>query len=85
MQSAVTSKGQITIPKEARDRMKIGPGDKMKFFFDAHGHLMMMPVVPISRARGIVKYSGPTITIEQMDDAVSKGVVERYRRAVSGR
>ncbi|MBE7184726.1 MAG: AbrB/MazE/SpoVT family DNA-binding domain-containing protein [Methylobacterium mesophilicum] len=27
----VTSKGQVTIPKEIRDRMKIGPGSEVDF------------------------------------------------------
>ncbi len=29
--STITSKGQITIPKEVRDRMGLRPGDKIAF------------------------------------------------------
>lgn len=30
----VTEKGQVTIPKEIRDRMKIGPGSEVDFVAD---------------------------------------------------
>lgn len=85
MESTLTSKGQITIPKQAREALKIGPGDRVKFFFDHHGHLTILPVVPIEAARGIVKYSGPPVSIEEMDDAAAEGAVERYERAVHSR
>ena len=30
----ITSKGQITIPKEVRDRLGLKPGDSLEFAFD---------------------------------------------------
>lgn len=33
----VTEKGQVTIPKEIRDRLKIGPGSEVDFIADEKG------------------------------------------------
>ncbi|WP_105400239.1 MULTISPECIES: AbrB/MazE/SpoVT family DNA-binding domain-containing protein [Neorhizobium] len=33
----VTEKGQVTIPKEIRDRLKIGPGSEVDFVADDRG------------------------------------------------
>ncbi|OWV81560.1 AbrB/MazE/SpoVT family DNA-binding domain-containing protein [Rhizobium sp. J15] len=33
----VTEKGQVTIPKDIRDRLKIGPGSEVDFIADERG------------------------------------------------
>ena len=35
----VTTKGQVTIPKEIRDRLSLHPGDVLDFRFDEQGKL----------------------------------------------
>ncbi|MBI2942380.1 MAG: AbrB/MazE/SpoVT family DNA-binding domain-containing protein [Chloroflexi bacterium] len=39
----ITSKGQITIPKEVRERLGVQPGDALDFHFEA-GRLEVRPV-----------------------------------------
>ena len=81
MKSSLSSKCQITIPKEARERLNIGPGDRVKFFFDAHGGLVILPVVSISALRGFLKspFDRP-VTLEEMDVGIVAGATKRYRR-----
>lgn len=81
MQSALSSKCQVTIPKEAREKLNIGPGDRVKFFFDAHGGLVVLPVVPVSTLRGILKspFDRP-VTLEEMEEGIVEGATARYRR-----
>ncbi len=43
----VTSKGQITIPKEVRDRLCIEPGDSVEFRFEGE----RIEVIPVRRRR----------------------------------
>jgi antitoxin PrlF len=39
--ATVTSKGQITIPKDIRDRLKLHPGDSVDFVVERDGRVMM--------------------------------------------
>jgi antitoxin PrlF len=81
MESAITSKGQITIPKEARQRLNIGPGDRVKFFFDARGGLVILPKLPASALRGILKSPlDRPVTIEEMEEGIAAGATARFRR-----
>ncbi|MHB0869416.1 MAG: AbrB/MazE/SpoVT family DNA-binding domain-containing protein [Chloroflexota bacterium] len=49
----ITSKGQITIPKEVRDQLGVEPGDALEFHFEA-GHLEVRPV----RRRRLAEFRG---------------------------
>ncbi len=81
MQSALSSKGQITIPKEARERLHIGPGDRVKFFFDAQGGLVILPIVPVSSLRGVLKPPFKrAVTLEEMEEGIAAGATERFKR-----
>ena len=55
MESAITSKGQATIPKAIRDHLGLQAGDRVKFFIHPDGGVVLLPKVPISALRGIVK------------------------------
>jgi AbrB family looped-hinge helix DNA binding protein len=81
MQSSLSSKCQVTIPKEARERLKIGPGDRVKFFFDAHGKLVILPKMPASALRGIVKSPlDKPVSLEEMEEGIAAGATARYWR-----
>ncbi len=77
MESAITVKGQATIPKAVRDHLGLKPGDKVKFFLHADGHVALLPKIPVSRLRGAARRDGPPVTVEDMDDAIAQGAVER--------
>jgi antitoxin PrlF len=49
----ITSKGQITVPKEIRDRLGVGPGDTLEFEFDGD-RLEVRP----KRRRSILEFRG---------------------------
>ena len=42
--SSVTSKGQITIPKRVRDRLRLRPGDKVDFRIEDDGSVRFYPI-----------------------------------------
>ncbi len=82
MESGITVKGQATIPKAIRDHLRLKPGDRVKFFVHPDGSVVLLPKLPASSLRGIVK-SKRRVTIEQMHTAVAEGasgVSKRTRR-----
>jgi antitoxin PrlF len=81
MQSAITAKGQTTIPKAIRDHLGVKPGDRLKFFVHPDGTVVLLPTRPITDLRGMLKSSRPALTIEEMDEAIASGVSERYLRS----
>jgi antitoxin PrlF len=83
MNSTVTSKGQATIPKEVRQFLRLNPGDKVKFFFHPDGHVALLPVLPVSRLKGMLRSRQGPVSLEKMDEAIGEGIVDRYRRATA--
>ena len=55
MESALTGKGQATIPKAIREHLHLKPGDRVKFFVHPDGTVVLLPKVPASSLRGILK------------------------------
>jgi AbrB family looped-hinge helix DNA binding protein len=82
VESTITAKGQATIPKEVRDHLGLKPGDRVKFFIDRRGGVVLLPKVPITALRGIVKSKRRRpVTIEEMNEGIVQAVVDRYKRA----
>jgi antitoxin PrlF len=75
MESALTSKGQATIPMAIRKRLHLKPGDRVKFFLHPDGSVVLLPKLPVSALRGIVKAPKRPVTVEQMNEAVAEGAV----------
>jgi antitoxin PrlF len=55
VESAITSKGQATIPKASREHLRLKPGDRFKFFMHPDGSVVLLPKRPASILRGIVR------------------------------
>jgi antitoxin PrlF len=73
--STVTSKGQITIPKEVRDEMGLKPGDRVDFVKGRTGRFSLEPINTDFRSlRGILKSKrNRPLTIREMDEAIARG------------
>ena len=74
MESALTIKGQATIPKAIRDHLRLKPGDRVKFFVHPDGSVVLLPKRPAAALRGIVKSRRRRpVTIEEMRKAATDG------------
>jgi antitoxin PrlF len=73
--SAITTKGQATIPKAIRDHLGLKPGDRVKFFMHPDGSVVLLPKRPASVLRGIVKPRRRPATIEEMSKAAAAGAI----------
>jgi antitoxin PrlF len=71
MVSTMTSKGQLTVPKKVRDRLKIHAGDKLEFLFDESGNCTIVPVTYSMRElKGIVPKPRKPVSLKAMRQAV---------------
>lgn len=81
MESAITVKGQATIPKSIREHLGLQPGDRVKFFVHPDGSVVILPKLSASAIRGIVKsrHRQP-VTTEQMTTAVAESALSGNQR-----
>jgi AbrB family looped-hinge helix DNA binding protein len=79
MESAITSKGQATIPKAIREHLGLKPGDRVKFFLHPDGSVVLLPKLPASALRGMLE-SRRRVTIEDMNEAIAAGATEGFPR-----
>ncbi|MGD0864933.1 MAG: AbrB/MazE/SpoVT family DNA-binding domain-containing protein [Rhizomicrobium sp.] len=80
MDSAITTKGQATIPKAIREHLGLKPGDRVKFFMHPNGSVVLLPKLPASALRGILKSSRRGVTIDMMNKAVADGATSPRRK-----
>lgn len=81
MQTAITTKGQATIPKDIRDHFKLKAGDQVKWFIHPAGHIVALPVLPVTALRGILKSKTKApLSLREMDEAIAEGATARYQR-----
>jgi antitoxin PrlF len=74
VESAITVKGQATIPKAIREHLGLKPGDRVKFFVHPDGSVVLLPRVSVSALRGIIRSSRRRpVTIAEMADAAAEG------------
>jgi antitoxin PrlF len=81
MESAITAKGQTTIPKAIREHLRLKPGDRVKFFVHPDGSVVLLPKLPASALRGIVKPRRRPVTIAEMGAAAAAGAADVTPRA----
>jgi antitoxin PrlF len=82
MESAITVKGQATIPKAIRDYLRLKPGDRVKFFLHPDGSVVLLPKLPAQALRGMVKSRRRRpARIEEMNEAVAQAAGGAGQRA----
>jgi AbrB family looped-hinge helix DNA binding protein len=82
--TTVSTKGQVILPKAIRQRRKWGPGTRLIVEETPDGVLLKpAPFFPATRPEdvyGMLKYSGPPKSIEEMDAAITAEVKRRHAR-----
>ena len=72
LESAVTKKGQTTLPKPVRDTLGVRAGDRVRYIV-LDGEVRILPVRPIRRLFGVLRHDGPPVTAEEMEQAAAAG------------
>ena len=78
--ATITSKGQITLPKEVRVRHGLQPGDTVEFIEDDGRTYVQARRVRIADLAGMLgpPPSGKSLAIEDFDDAIMDAVAEEW-------
>lgn len=82
MESTLTSRGQITLPKALRDELHLKSGDRISFERNDDGSYVLRPkTISAASLKGILKdfYKGPPKTVEDMNRAVAENAGRRNR------
>lgn len=80
MLATLTSKGQITLPKEIRDQLGLDTGSVLDFQVLPDNTITARTVTPDARRiRGLLKspHARPR-TVEQMDDGIASHLREKH-------
>ncbi|MFN2308139.1 MAG: AbrB/MazE/SpoVT family DNA-binding domain-containing protein [Gammaproteobacteria bacterium] len=80
--ATVTTKGQVTIPKQVRDVLRLSAGDRVEFVDLGNGRFELIAVTrDVRELRGMLAPATATVTTEDMEKAVAEGVMGRYGRS----
>jgi AbrB family looped-hinge helix DNA binding protein len=79
IEAKLTSKGQITVPKDVRMKLNLKPGDRVRFVIETDGRVRLWPAKrDISSLRGVLPKPKRALTIEEMEAAIRQHAVERF-------
>ena len=73
--STMTTRGQTTVPKAVRDALGLRAGDRVHYTVK-DGVAELRPMRSVVHLRNFFRYSGPTVTIEEMNRAIAEAASE---------
>lgn len=77
--ATMTSKGQVTIPAEVRQRMGLASGDRIEFVELGAGEFAIKPAIDDVRSlKGVLRKPQRPVSVDDMNTAIRK-------RAAAGR
>lgn len=69
--ATLTSKGQITIPLDVRERLKLAAGTRVEFVEAANGEFLLRPAVADVRSlKGLLRKPAKPVSLEDMKAAI---------------
>lgn len=70
--SKITSKGQITLPKQIRDLLGVHPGDQVVFRPTEAGIVVEASTVDLLTLKGALKARPKGVTLDDMKEAIRR-------------
>lgn len=72
--ATLTTKGQLTLPKDVRNALGVGPGDRVQFVRMDDGHYAVLPEnVSVKSLKGLIPRPKAAVSLRQMERAILKG------------
>ena len=71
--ATLSSKGQITIPKQVRQGLGVSTGDRLEFIEIAPGRYEVLAATrDASELKGLVGRADSVVSVEEMNEAIAK-------------
>jgi AbrB family looped-hinge helix DNA binding protein len=70
--TTLTTKGQVTVPKNVRDFLGIGPGSKVTFELTAQGDVILRPLTARPKRRSPFAKVRGSATVRMRTDEIMK-------------
>jgi len=79
--ATVTTKGQVTIPKDVRDKLNLAPGSRIEFQVEGECAIIRPANLDILELKGILhaKSKGKVVSLEEMEAAIVQGALDSSR------
>lgn len=78
MQTTLTSKGQVTIPKAVREALRLGTGDRVDFVLGDDGVVRLIPLTRSIRSlKGRLPKPTQPVDLEAMEAAIRRGATSK--------
>ncbi|MEZ4296306.1 MAG: AbrB/MazE/SpoVT family DNA-binding domain-containing protein [Polyangiaceae bacterium] len=79
--STLTSKGQVTLPRDVRDSLHVDAGDKLLWEIRPDGTVLVRKARSrtVSEIAGLLGKPARSVTIEEMDAAIGDYLRDKHR------
>ena len=83
LQAKVTSKGQVTLPKQLRSRLAIRSGDRLEFTMDKPDRISVRkkraPGSSAGCAKRFIRKKRKAVTVEEMDAGIRQAMSQKFK------
>jgi antitoxin PrlF len=80
--ATMTTKGQVTIPKEIREHLKIDTGDRLSFVVQQDGSVVVKPITRDVRELGglLRRPEQRSVSLREMDEGIARRMRSKFGR-----
>ena len=80
--ATMTTKGQVTIPKEIREHLKIDTGDRLSFVVQEDGSVVVKPLTRDVRELGglLRRPEQRSVSLREMDEGIARRMRSKFGR-----
>lgn len=85
-EATVSSKGQVTLPKAIRDRLRLRDGQRLRFAVEDGDKVVLSPAAKrLGELQGMLPRPKRSLSLDEIDEALGMAAVARFRRAAGGK
>lgn len=78
--TTLTSKGQITLPKEVREQLGLKSGDRVEIYVDHDGRAVIERTLTLEELARVLPRPEKALSVEEINEAIVQAAVERATR-----